>query len=474
MSALLPPFGTPAGELARAAAVALAFGALFTAAELWRRRFGPPVEWTRKLVHVGGGVVSGTFPWLFASAWTVLALALFAAGTLALGRRAGLLRSVTGVERRSQGELWFPVGVFLLFALARHQPVFFLVALGVLVFADSAAALIGRSYGRLGYSVGEDRKSIEGSVVFLLVTFLAAHLTLLLGTSLDRAVCVLVAAQLALLATCVEAISRHGNDNLVVPLGTYYLLLKMTPHAAPELQLQLLAQLGLLALTGTIAWRTHFLTFSGAVAAHLVLYAAFSLGGPAWTLAPLGALAGFLVLDARHGGEHGVPHGGHQVRSIYHATIVAVLLLFADNSFATLIPLHEALRSGHPLFPLFVGALAAPFAIVALEFGETVPVDRHRPLASRASRAVLGAGLAILAPGLAAFGSHVTTETIVIAALVAAVAVTLHLLARGQLGPPGDGEGPLRRASLATLIAVLVVLPVHFLWAGIRPWEARP
>lgn len=465
----LPAHGTPAGELARGALVALAFGALFVAAEVWRRRGAPPVEWTRKLVHMGGGIVCGAFPWLFESHWSVLALAALSAGTLTLGRRARLLTSVTGVERRSHGEIWFPVAVYVLFAVARHQPAYYAISLAVLVFSDAAAALIGRAYGRLAYAVGEDRKSIEGSVVFFVVTFLAVHLALLLGTPMERTASVLVAAQIALLVASFEAISLRGNDNFVVPLGTYYLLVKMTPHTATEIGTQLLAQLGLLVLASVIAWRTRFLTLSGAVAAHLVLYAAFSLGGPAWTLAPLGALAGFLVLDARHATVRGLPHGGHQVHALYHVSIVAVLLLFADNSLATLLPISPALSSGHPLFPLFVGALAAPLAIVTLEMGEAVPGARNRAGVTRAVRAVTGSALAVLLPGLAVLTSRFSVEAAAVAALVTSVGLALHVLLRGRLVPGAEAGGRLASASFATLLAVLLVLPLHFYWSGVTP-----
>lgn len=474
MTGVLPPFGSPAGELARLVLVLAAFGALFAAAELWRRHGSPPVEWTRKLVHLGGGVVSGAFPWLFAHHWSVLAIALGAIGAFAYGRRHAMLASVTGVARRSRGEVWFPAGVYLLFVVARHEPVFWLIALSALVFADSAAALIGGAYGRLGYAVGEDRKSLEGSLVFMLVTFLAVHVALLLGTPIERAASVLVAAQIALLVASIEAVSARGNDNLVVPLATYYLLLKMSPKPASGIALQFAAQVALLAVTSLVAWRTKLLTASGAIAAHLVLYAAWSLGGPEWTLAPLGALAGYLVLDGRYGGAHGVPHGGHQVRAIYYTSIVGVLTIFADNSFATLLPVRESLRFGHPFQPLFVGAFAAPLAIVAWEMFETVPVSRRRPAAARAALALGFAAPCVLLPGLAVLGPHATVQTVAIAALSPVLALAAHLALRGRL-PLGEGlVARLRMAALATLAAVLVALAVHFAWAGIGPWEARP
>lgn len=474
MSAWLPPFGSPAGELARLALVLVAFGTLFAAAELWRRRGSPPAEWTRKFVHLGGGAVSATFPWLFAHQWTVLAIALGAVGAFALGRRHDLLRSVTGVERRSRGEVWFPVGVYLLFVVARHTPVFWLIALSALVFSDTAAALIGRAYGRLGYVVGEDRKSLEGSLVFMTVTFLAVHVALLLGTPIERAASVLVAAQIALLVACFEAISTRGNDNLVVPLGTFYLLLKLTPKPASGIALQLAAQLGLLAVAALVAWRTRFLTLNGAVATHLVLYAAWSLGNPGWIFAPLGALAGYLVLDGRYGGAHGVPRGGYQVRAIYYTSIVGVLMLFADNSFATLLPVHERLRFGHPFQPLFTGAFAGPLAVIAWELFETVPGGRRRPAAARAASALGIAALCVLVPGLAVLGPHATVETLTIAGLVPVLSLATHLALRGRLRLGEAPLGQLRLAALATLLGSLVALALHFAWTGIAPWEGGP
>lgn len=472
MIAFLPPFGSLAGELVRLALVLAAYGALFAVAEAWRRRFAPPVEWTRKLVHLGGGVVSATFPWLFAHTWPVLVMAAGALAVFAIGRRSGALRSVTAVERSSRGEAWFPIGVALLFLVARQDRVFWIIALSALVLSDTAAALIGRSYGRLGYRVGEDRRSLEGSGVFLLVTFLAVHATLLLATPIDRAASLLVAAQIALLVTSFEAISMRGNDNVVVPLGAYYLLVKMTPKPAVAIALQLGSQVGLLALTTFLAWRTRFLSFSGAVAAHLVLYAAWSLGGPGWTLAPLGALAGYLVLSARYGGAHGVPAGGHQVRAIYYTSIVGVLAIFADNSFATLVPVHASLRSGHPFQVLCVGAFAAPLAIVAYELVESTPVARRRALLLRAARAVGIAALCAIVPGLAVLGTHLTTEGIVVTLLVPVLAIAAHLALRDRL-PLGEGlHARLKSAALATLLATLAALAVHFQWAGIHPWEA--
>ena len=47
----LPPFGTVAGEVARAGLVTLFLLVLFAAGEAWRHWGRPPAEWTRQLAQ---------------------------------------------------------------------------------------------------------------------------------------------------------------------------------------------------------------------------------------------------------------------------------------------------------------------------------------------------------------------------------------------------------------------------------------
>ena len=90
-------------EMLRGGAIAAIFLVIFGVAEGWRRFGDPPAEWTRKLVHVGGGLVSLALPWLVRSHWTVLALGALLGAVLFGTRKLGLLPSVHGVERRSEG-----------------------------------------------------------------------------------------------------------------------------------------------------------------------------------------------------------------------------------------------------------------------------------------------------------------------------------------------------------------------------------
>src|SRR5688572_5987456 len=302
----MPPFGTLSGELARAAIAGAGFLLLFAVAEVWRATGNPPVEWTRKLVHFGGGLIAAGFPWLFRSHWTLLALGGAFFLILWATRRLGMLQSVHGVSRRSEGGLYYPVAVYLLFLIAAGRPVFYLIALLALVVSDTVAAVLGSSYGRVNYTVERDRRTLEGSAVFFLSTFLVVHLPLLLLAHTAPALSVLVAFQVALVMTLFEGISIRGNDNLIVPLVTYFLLLKLTTQAADFLAYQIAAQLVIMALVALVAWRYQFLTASGAMGFMLFFYGAYSLGGEEWTVAPalaLGAYTAFYLLRCRQRGS---------------------------------------------------------------------------------------------------------------------------------------------------------------------------
>ncbi len=453
LPAYLPAWGTPAGELARAALAGAAFVAILAIAEWWQRRMAPPVEWTRKLVHFAGGVVIAFFPWLFSTHWTVLGLGLAMLAIFAGARRLGMLLSVTGVERASAGERWYPVGVYLLFVVARHEPVLWLIALSSLVVSDTAAALLGGAYGRHTFFAARDRKSIEGSAAFFAATFLGVHLTLLLLTPIERGACVLVAFQIALIVTSFEAISLRGNDNLVVPLMTYYLLVKIVPKPAANIGLQLMVELAILAAMLLIAWRTRVLSVAGALAAHLAIYAAFSLGGPAWSVPPIMALAGFVMLDRRVAADG----GRHQVEAVFWISIVGVVLIVLDNTFATLVPPGHPLGLGHPFAVPYVGALSAAAAIVGYQYLRMRRSAWSHPVT--AALAVL-AGVLLVAPLSLAIGGIASVRAYTIVIATCATAVPLYIAARRIVRRRSE-TADLRLQGLAVALAVAVWTLVH-------------
>jgi phytol kinase len=119
----LPAFGSPAGEIVRALLLGGAFAVVIALASLWRRVAMPPVEWTRKAIHAGCGLLLLGLPWWIARLETLAVLTLLALVALMVARRAGWLPGLFAVERESRGELYFPIAVLPLFAIGRAEPV---------------------------------------------------------------------------------------------------------------------------------------------------------------------------------------------------------------------------------------------------------------------------------------------------------------------------------------------------------------
>ncbi len=449
----------PASELMGAAAVSAMFLLVFGAAGLWRRIGNPPPEWTRKAVHLGGGLVSLTLPWMLHSHWTVLALGVLFAAIVLLSRQMGALRSVHGVERQSDGGLYFPISIYLLFLLGHDQAVFYLISVLVLMLSDALAALIGTTYGRAIYAVERDRRSVEGSVVFFLTTFFAVHLPLLLMTNISRGAGVLIALQIALVVTCFEAISVRGADNLVVPIGTFLLLLKMTPKPAEFIALQLASQLAIIALLFFLVWRSKLLTASGTVAASLFFYGAWSLGGPRWIVTPAVALVVFWMIFQRFGSDAARPNARYQVLAVFYTSLVASGWFILNNVFETVL-VDSALSASDPFYALYLGTIAAHLGVLTLVFLNHTPwAETFRPGHWLAAVAV--SILTVVPLGLLVGQRGVRPVDAMVAAALCTLALALYsLISRWSIWPrtqPWDA----RLQALCAALAAIVLLPLH-------------
>ncbi|KAF1082818.1 MAG: hypothetical protein GQF41_0585 [Candidatus Rifleibacterium amylolyticum] len=271
-------------EFGSALIVAAIFLILVGLGELLRGSGACSQEGTRKFVHFSGGVVSLSFAYVFTSHWTVLGLGIVFIVLMASTKKLGLLPSVHGVKRKSSGDILHPLAIYLTFSMTSYleKPYFYLISIAVLSVSDALAALIGISYGFKVYNVEEENKSIEGSFIFLLSTFLIVHLGLLLLTDVGRMECVLSALLISVLVTCFEAISLGGADNIFIPFGTLFIIMKITTKPIPEIIMQL-CSIGMIFLAtylfGNISGR---LGHSGIIGVALAGYAAWSLVGPEW------------------------------------------------------------------------------------------------------------------------------------------------------------------------------------------------
>jgi len=260
---------------------------------LWRvsRRWSVHPELLRKGMHIGTGLICLGLPALFSSPWPVVVLALISSLTLGSLRclpkdKGGIAAVLHGISRRSAGELYFPLSVVVLFLLSHDEPLMYAIPVLVLTLADAVAALVGLRYGLSRYQTEEGHKSIEGSVAFFLVAFLAVHVPLLLLSNMGRLETLLLASVIGLLVMMLEAMAWRGLDNLFVPLGAWALL--MTYRFAPAIELVEVLAVTVVLIGLIFFWRRHTtLTDSSLFASALVGYTAWSVGGLPWLVPPL-------------------------------------------------------------------------------------------------------------------------------------------------------------------------------------------
>lgn len=242
-------------------------------------------EAARKSVHLGMGMTCALFPWLFNDVLPVQILAAVSVMSILLIRCTKICHklgaSLFSVSRVSIGELLFPIAVAWLFTLYKSNQVtavYYVIPLLLLTLADTAGALFGTRHGKSIYKTTSGTKSVEGSIAFLLTAFLSTIIPLCLFTSHDISHIVFAAFAVALFFTLVEGAAGAGVDNILIPVGSYFLLIYYLEQSSESLWLR--STLLLLILLLFILTRTkHSLNGGATLSAVLMCFIAFMMGG---------------------------------------------------------------------------------------------------------------------------------------------------------------------------------------------------
>lgn len=401
-----------------------------------RRDFLGP-EAGRKALHLGGGLGCLAFPLLVTSPFTVLLLALGFASVFAWGER-GALVCLSRVSRHSRGGVYFPFAVAGVFWLTAGQPGLYLSTMMVLTFSDSAAALAGGRFGRLRFRVGgvSEQKSLEGSLMFFLISFLAIYLPLRLIDGLDIPHALLAAALTSTLLTGIEAVSIAGRDNLYVPMAAAFILLKVVDKPVPELQLQTASLLFLFLLVFVLNRR--ILRTRALVTIFLMVYAVWTLGSVDWAVPLIIASASFAVLFESTGSVQRATRVYRRMSILAAPAVAAVLLANVTGLF----------RAAYG--PYLAGVLVP--LLWGIQRQLTGVADEHLTVL-RPWRILLlsSVGLAVLAfPLLRGIQSHVPTVLVLLAT------VTLFLFLGWQANVRVSTFRGERSVLLTTLAAMLL------------------
>ncbi len=317
-------------EFHHAIVLAGVFVGILLIAECWSRLFNPRPEWPRKLVHLGGGIVCIFIPYYLHSAITVFILAFLLSSLFYFGRKASFLKSLNSVERRTRGSEYYPIAIFIVYLLAYDKPWLYVCAVLVLAMADAAAALVGSQYGKYRFVVENETKSLEGSLIFLIIAFITIETPLLLLTQLPNSVIVLSAMLVAMIVTLLEAISLEGLDNLVIPLAVAIILGKITTKPVSEIIFQNISFILMCVLIAIVSLRSKAFNVGGALTVILFCFAAWSLGAVTWAIPVLfGYFLYVIIWQVLPLPEENIKQ--NRVRIIYRAVVIPFIILLLAN-----------------------------------------------------------------------------------------------------------------------------------------------
>jgi dolichol kinase len=208
-----------------------AFGMLFLV-EAIGRRLRWPLDFTRKIIHIGAGLWIWGLLALFEH-WTIgiIPFATFIVLNYVFYRRQAF-KAMDSAES-TPGTVYFAISITVLLVLlwrtdgSPDRVPIAVAAVMAMTLGDALASIVGTRWGEHSYITFGHRRTWEGTKTMAIFSFLSIFVTLWLlpGSPLSplsvpldvRAVLGLSLAG-TLVATTAEALSPAGTDNLSVPL----------------------------------------------------------------------------------------------------------------------------------------------------------------------------------------------------------------------------------------------------------------
>jgi len=208
------------------------FLALFGIAEWLYHKLKVEVEWTRKLVHLGTGLLTMLFPLFLDNYLYVMLLCGSFLVILLLSLKFDFLPSINKVKRKTKGSLLYPVIVFGCFLVYAYfgQFIFYYVPILILAICDPVAALVGKKYPYGRYTTFGHHKTLSGSLGFLIVAIITV---VILGIYVDGLAFInalIVGIAVACVTAIAEALTHGGYDNLTIPLGAIGTLILLNKY----------------------------------------------------------------------------------------------------------------------------------------------------------------------------------------------------------------------------------------------------
>lgn len=199
------------------------FLGLFLIAEILYHKFSFNGEKTRKIVHIGTGLLTLLFPVLLDNNYEVIILCSSFMLMLLSSFKFNLLRSINDIDRFSLGSILYPVIVVICFYFYNQSDELVLFYLPILILAicDPIAATVGINYPFGRVKVWGGNKTISGGCGFAISSFILSFFLLI---AFDSTHSLTIAILLSFITTISEFISGNGLDNLTIPLSSLLVL----------------------------------------------------------------------------------------------------------------------------------------------------------------------------------------------------------------------------------------------------------
>lgn len=202
------------------------FIGLFALAEVLYHVTKVQAEYTRKLVHVGTGILTLLFPIYLQHLWQVIVICMAFLVLLLLSLKFNLLKSINKVDRKTVGSLLYPVIVIIVYAFyqyQRQQPdgfnpyLYYYLPILLMAICDPIAALVGAQYAK-GKNI--EGKTLVGSGAFFISALITSVMIYYMFTITQQGMGLIVIHSTIIAATTMlaERYSNAGWDNFTIPL----------------------------------------------------------------------------------------------------------------------------------------------------------------------------------------------------------------------------------------------------------------
>lgn len=196
-------------------------------AEGLRRWRGYGSGFTRKVIHIGVGMMSWFLHFLFDNPWPFVAACVAFMVINLLDWRYGFFAAMASSDRSNLGTVYFPLAAGVVALVFWEQPPLMVAALMPLTWGDGMAPVVGKAYGRRHYIVASHTRTYEGSLGFFVACFIFTWLALWMipgSPTITPLQAIAPALTVTVVTTLIEAVSIWGLDNLTITAAAILIL----------------------------------------------------------------------------------------------------------------------------------------------------------------------------------------------------------------------------------------------------------